>query len=214
MSKFLLTLAAAAVCVSAAAGAASAADLEPLGGTDVSYTAPERTWTGFYLGGLFGYSAGDVEQQPVGTSVEIDGLSAGIYAGYGIQLGNQLVLGVEGDLLASGLDGDGSSSRVDQAFEASIRGRAGVALDQYLLYGTGGLAVADTEVSDATSTDSELIAGYTVGTGVEGQVTDKVTARIEYRYTDYGDNTFDLPSGSTDVGIDNHSVRAGIGFKF
>ena len=41
-----------------------------------------------------------------------------------------------------------------------------------------------------------------------------VTARVEYRYTDYQDETFTLGGGDVDSDFATHSVRAGVGVKF
>ncbi|WP_395588508.1 outer membrane protein, partial [Pseudomonas syringae group genomosp. 7] len=56
--------------------------------------------------------------------------------------------------------------------------------------------------------------GYTVGAGVEAFVTNNITTRLEYRYTDYQSKDYDLDSGSFSRGYDENSVKLGIGVKF
>ena len=56
--------------------------------------------------------------------------------------------------------------------------------------------------------------GWTAGVGAEGYVTDNVTARVEYRYTDYSSKRFDLDSGNVRAGLNDQSVRVGMGYKF
>jgi outer membrane immunogenic protein len=97
----------------------------------------------------------------------------------------------------------------------SLRGRAGYSFNPFMVYATGGVAAADIEYTEAGVSDSNTQLGYTVGGGVEGFITDNVTARVEYRYTDYGSDSYDLGGvGTITSGYDEHSVRAGVGLKF
>ena len=72
----------------------------------------------------------------------------------------------------------------------------------------------DTRNPDDTSSDRKTAVGYTVGAGAETFVANNITARLEYRYTDYGHKDFDLDSGNISRGYDEHSVKVGIGYKF
>ena len=45
-------------------------------------------------------------------------------------------------------------------------------------------------------------------------MTNNVTARLEYRFTDYDKKNFDLDSGNVSRGFDENSVKLGIGVKF
>ena len=87
-------------------------------------------------------------------------------------------------------------------------------MNPFLLYGTAGLALGDVKVSDGTSDESKTNYGYTVGAGVEAFVTNNITTRLEYRYTDYQSKDYDLDSGSFSRGYDENSVKLGIGVKF
>ena len=87
-------------------------------------------------------------------------------------------------------------------------------MDPFLVYGTAGLAVADSELSRAGFSDSETNVGYTVGAGIEAQVFDGVTTRLEYRYSDYGSADYDLGNTAVSSGFDEHSIRAGVALKF
>jgi len=96
----------------------------------------------------------------------------------------------------------------------SLRGRVGYAFDPFLIYGTGGLALANAELSDATSADSNTHVGWTVGAGAEALLTDKIFSRLEYRYSDFGSKDYTLDTGTVSSGFSEHSVTAGIGVKF
>ena len=192
--------------------AADPGQVEPVPAGPAPVTAaPAANWSGYTIGALLGYTWGEVE---AGTeSADIDGFDGGVYIGANYQW-NQFVLGIEADALISGAQGSFPGVSVDQDWSASLRARAGIALDQFLLYGTGGVAVADVEASDATSSDVNTLWGWTLGAGAETMLRDNVTARVEYRYTEYESKTFTLDSGSGDVDLKSHSVRAGVGLKF
>jgi outer membrane immunogenic protein len=148
-----------------------------------------------------------------GRDVSADGFDIGGYAGANYQWG-QFVVGAETDILYPFRDGSSGGLSVEQGLNGSMRARAGIALDRFLVYGTGGLAATDLELSNAGGSDSDVLWGWTAGAGVEGMVTDNLTARIEYRYTDYGDETFTPGGVPTNSDFSNHAIRGGVGFKF
>ena len=87
-------------------------------------------------------------------------------------------------------------------------------MNPVLVYGTAGVAATNLEVSNGAGSDDNTMVGYTVGAGVETFLTENVTARVEYRYSDYGSDDFNLGGTTVSTGYDDHSVRAGIGLKF
>jgi outer membrane immunogenic protein len=132
-----------------------------------------------------------------------------------------------------------------QGADGSIRGRLGYLVTPWtLLYATGGLAIGQvsgsfsyagcqfatcssfgTNVTGAASWSDTRVGG-TVGAGVETQVWTGVKARLEYRYTDYGKISKDVPlatnsltcgsSCGTNAHIDtrafNQRLMVGLGF--
>jgi outer membrane immunogenic protein len=202
------------VAMAAASGSASAADIvnpEPAPAPEIAYETPAQDWSGIYLGVLLGYSFGEADVGGL-PSPDIDGFDGGAYAGYNYQVDN-FVFGVEGDALLSGVDGSTGGVNVEQNWSGSLRARAGYSLESFLLYGTGGLALAGFEASSGGNSDSDTHLGWTIGAGVEGMITENVTARVEYRYTDYEDKTYNL-GAPTSVDPSTNSVRAGVGVKF
>lgn len=169
-------------------------------------------------------------------SIEMDGFVGGLHAGYNWQ-SDSLVLGVEGDIEYADINGDTDILHADndneKAGEArqeidwlgSLRLRAGFAFDRALIYATGGLAVGGVEVSgfidesdfDDSNKDTEW--GWTLGGGFEYALTDELSGRVEYRYTDLGHS--DVEAGGeetpiTQLEFDNtfHAVRAGLSWHF
>lgn len=182
-----------------------------------SYSAPAGSWSGAYLGGAATYDFGKFTGSNNGRDAK--GLGGSVYGGYNMQNG-QIVYGAEADLGYNGEDGsagtaaNGAALTGTQGVNGSIRGRVGYDMNPFLLYGTAGLAVANHEMEDGASNDERIAAGYTVGAGVEAMVTNNITARVEYRYSDYQKRDFELSSGTVSKGFDDHSVKVGMGVKF
>jgi outer membrane immunogenic protein len=184
------TIGAGALALTASAGMAFAADLPtytPPPASQVYNPAPAFSWTGPYLGLTGGYGWG--------TS---SGFKGGGYAGYNFQINPNWVVGVEGDIL-------GSTQRTN-SWDSSVRGRLGYAYDRYLFYGTGGVAFGDVKNGGASSTRT----GWTLGAGVEAALTNNMTARVEYRYTDLGTANV----GGSSISQTSNDLTLGVGFKF
>jgi len=159
-----------------------------------------------------------------------DGLLYGGDLGYDVALGG-VVVGVEGEI-------NGSTGRVDNdPREASnfgfgrvkagrdlyIGGRLGVlATPTTLVYGKVGYTNARLDLTrNDTVTEtgrSFTLDGYRVGAGVEKELSPRTYAKVEYRYSNYGDARLEYPNGgNTDnfsVDTDRHQVVAGVGFRF
>jgi outer membrane immunogenic protein len=215
MSSFRLSLALAALLILPAP--VIAADLvAPEAAAPVA--APSYIWSGPYAGAFVGYNFANFDQSR-GADFDGEGFVGGIYTGFNLQT-NQFVYGIEADVGASGLDAGGYDTATGAPISAdanafgSLRARVGVAYDPFLFFATGGLAVANAELSSNGDEDSNTHFGYTLGAGVEAQVTGNVSTRVEYRYSDYGSKTYDLGPVSTSTGFDEHSIRAGVALKF
>ena len=59
----------------------------------------------------------------------------------------------------------------------------------------------------------EAIWGWTAGVGVEGVISGPVSARVEYRYTDYGEESFSDGDKTIDADISTHTVTIGLNIK-
>ncbi|MBC8130145.1 MAG: porin family protein [Rhizobiaceae bacterium] len=184
----------------------------------VGLTDPVHVWSGPYAGGFVGYSVSDFDQSG-GADFDGEGFVGGVYTGYNFQT-DRLVYGLEADLGYSGLDAGGFDAATGAPLTAdgnafgSLRARVGVAYDPFLFFATGGVAVANTELTSNGVEDDNTHFGYTVGAGVETQVTDDIAARLEYRYSDFESKTYDFGSTATSAGFDENSIRAGLALKF
>jgi outer membrane immunogenic protein len=214
------------VLVSAAAlaffsGSALAADLPAFEPAPIVAPLPAFSWTGFYAGVDAGWAWGEAELNignPDDEEFDVDGWLAGGFIGYNRQF-SSLVVGIEADLEATGIDGDGSDPILgdfdaDVGLQGSVRGRLGFAAGRLLPYVTGGIAAAGVDASsDARGSDDSVEWGWTAGAGADLAVTDRVFIRGEYRYSDLSD--FDNDDGPAELqDLRTHAVRLGVGILF
>ncbi|MFT4118750.1 carbohydrate porin [Bradyrhizobium sp.] len=214
-------------------GAGVAADL-PLKATAARSV---YDWTGFYVGGHFGYGGGSFgpgtnpqPEQGVVLPHSVTGLTGGYQLGYNRQLANRVVLGVEADsTFTSPVDGPAIArapapyhSTLD--YVGTVRGRIGYAFDRFLPYVTGGFAWGHTRINinDADGvTDlfpvGHYQAGWTAGLGLEFAVSGNWSAKAEYDYVALSSHTYDLGSfGLPSVNVDprTHLFKLGLNYHF
>jgi outer membrane immunogenic protein len=217
-----LLVAALALVALAAADRADAADLSLAPLYKAPPMAPAYDWSGFYLGvnggGGWGRSHWDT-----GGRINMSGGLVGGTAGYNWQLG-RAVLGLEGDLDWSGLQGSKTSPlcpfgcTTSDSWLSTVRGRAGYSFDRIMPYVTGGLAVGDIKAgTPGLPGGSSTNAGWTVGGGIEVALPGNWTAKAEYLHVDLG--RFDCGTNCGGTPVDNVSsradiFRAGVNYKF
>jgi outer membrane immunogenic protein len=213
MRTLIATLIASTVSMVAfqAAHAADAIDEVPQAPAS-EYVEPVASgnWAGAYAGGTASWQRGDFQRQ---GDAKANGMGGGLYGGYNMQNG-QLVYGGEADLNYSGVDSKHNGLTAKQGLNGSIRGRVGVDLNPVLVYGTAGVALGNAKLSTPAGSDDKTLVGWTAGVGAETFVTDNITARAEYRYTDYGSKDFRAGGSTISSGYDEHSVKLGMGVKF
>jgi outer membrane immunogenic protein len=211
MRTLIATLMVSAASLAAvSAQAADAVTQIPEAPMAVETAAPAANWSGMYLGGYGAYDWGTVQSR---NDANADGWGGGVYGGYNWQSG-QIVYGAEADLGYNDQKGTSNGVTGEQKLNGSLRARLGYDLNPFMIYGTAGLALADQEVSSAAGSDNKTTAGYTVGAGVETFVTNNITARVEYRYSDFQSKDYNLGGTNVSRGFDDHSVKVGIGVKF
>jgi len=200
--------------------------------------APIFSWTGFYIGLNAGGGFGSSNWTPVAGTIsnfDVSGPMAGGQIGGNYQIG-QFVIGAEGDIdwqNYRGATGAGicapaviGGCAVASSWIATVRGRAGFAVDRALLYITGGGAFTNIKPSTgALPYGGGSEPGWTAGGGVEYAITDNWTAKVEYLYASFQKatcntgscsvgNLFNPPVGPATVGLTENIVRAGVNYKF
>ena len=100
---------------------------------------------------------------------------------------------------------------------ASIRGRAGLAYNSWLFYGTVGAGWAHEKISGningAPFSDKAWLSGWTAGAGVEWAFAPNWSTKLEYQHFGLGTapNTFGtVPTGKVDI----DTLKIGINYLF
>jgi outer membrane immunogenic protein len=236
------------------AGPAMAADLP----VKSSAPPPPPTWTGFYIGLNAGGVSADAGWKnldglevwfPSSSLINTaTGFIGGGQVGYNWQYGHA-VFGLEADMQYTSLNQTTNLQLVpvgpglglvpgavlnDQIkWLATVRGRSGLAVDNVLVYLTGGLAVAQTNHNystpaifdpDDTFSINKTKAGWTVGAGLEYMLWSNWTVRTEVLYADLGKSSttfndadgscFFAPSCRFEVRDTMWIGRLGVNYKF
>ena len=198
-----------AAFVLAATSLACAADL-PMG----SYYSPppeplppSAMWMGPYLGATVGYEWGGVDNSPTHPS----GVVGGIEGGYNWQRGS-FVFGGEADLQLSGADDTISPFEFSNPWFGTLRARGGIALNNVLLYGTGGLAYGSLRADSFNLTESHTTVGWTAGAGVEVLFNPRWSAKAEWLYLQLSDSNFSITGTSNGFGA--NILRVGANYHF
>jgi outer membrane immunogenic protein len=191
-------------------------------------------WTGFYLGGHvgggFANSSWSDPFSGTNNNFSSSGFLGGAQVGANVQF-NALVLGVEGDfsytglgLNGSGIDSIGNGINTDIKWTSTVTGRVGAAFDRLLVYGKGGVALAQdqssfTDVFGNGASSTFMRTGWTVGAGLEYGLTKNWSAKIEYDYLTFGSQGLNFatpttPSYSSNASLGLQEVKAGLNFRF
>jgi outer membrane immunogenic protein len=216
-----LVLAAIALTGAGFAVSAQAADLPYYGSRPPPYSASPAvqpfdcySWAGLYLGGNLGYAWGSVDNNPVKPS----GFVGGVQAGYNWQPSPSWVFGVEGDLQVTGADETFAPWKFSNPWFSTVRGRAGYAFSNILVYGTAGLAFGELRGETFRLSETHASAGWTAGVGAEfgfgqtGLSRGGWSAKVEYLYVDLSNTNFTI------TGVPNGyrfgTLRAGVNYHF
>jgi len=174
----------------------------------------------------------------------------GFQAGYNYQVSPDWLVGIETawswgrgtarfSTLSETSDGFITSNslnyKMQMTWSGDVRGRLGIVKNDWLFYGTGGVAFqqvkvsGNTEYSDEFSisvlgniAQSKVLSGYVIGAGVERMTVDRWTWRLEYLFADFGRQSFDMPFVGTDsvvtftgsrplnIDLQTHTIRVGV----
>jgi outer membrane immunogenic protein len=251
-----LLVATTALVTFAAAGVAGAADMHvkaPL----KAPPPPILSWTGCYIGGNVGGKwaratdtwaaspagfAGPAFISATGSNtMDGSGIIGGGTLGCNYQTSN-VVFGLEGDFDWTSVTGSTDLTTANlgatqiyhsdfaESWLATVRGRLGVTFNSWLVYATGGLAIANISYTDAVffaasrSTDfgaaSSARTGWTVGGGLETMFSGGWSFKAEYLFVDIlgPDFTqvnalFPLATIGTTHELKENIVRAGLNYR-
>jgi outer membrane immunogenic protein len=246
----------------AAAGPAAAADLPSIYKAPVVAPLAVNSWTGCYFGGNAGgvWANSDVIWTPnaaaipnpvsaittqVPTSLDSSGFTGGGQIGCNYQAG-WAVFGLEADLQYTGLSATNSGALAvggianpftqsfDSKWLSTTRGRLGITNGPWLVYATGGLAVANVSYSDSilfpgsgsanAASLSDTRTGWTVGGGVEWAFAPNWSVKAEYLHVDLGTISYTSNNGNVvvfpfstivhDHRLTEDIARVGVNYRF
>ena len=204
----------------------------------VAEPVAETNWSGFYIGGHLGYGwanmsgcydCSDSSSILEAEELDLEGIVGGLHAGYNWQM-DDIVFGIEGDVTFADLkdteDAPDPPEEEEQTGSvdllASVRGRLGIALDDTLIYVTGGIAIPDAEWEE-TGEDSGGVKfgeiGGVVGGGAEYALTESIRLRAEglYYFFDEKEDLSGIDDATSDEAIefdDVFVIRGGVSFYF
>ena len=238
----LIAILTASSALCAASLPALASDFPAAKPVHVAVGNPENSnhdWNGIY-GGLnggyaFGHSKAEyaVVNGAEGAHFDDNGGLAGGQIGFNFQSGN-MVFGFETDIdwshikgstIVDEVKGSRLSGQVD--WFGTVRARIGFAVDNLLIYGTGGFAYGGIKVGlsnyiDSSSpylSSSATATGWTAGGGSEFALNKNWSIKGEYLYVSLGNASFSLNDGNTQVASGKGNtyfnvMRAGLNYKF
>jgi len=223
----------------AASGSAMAADLPvPPGSAPAPvYSRPAAmsgyNWSGLYLGinGGGGWGTSRFDFPGTATSAGSFKTSGGLVgATFGASWQMSIVVfGFEGDFDWARITGSapcpapaaGSSCQTSDSWLGTGRARLGVAVREWLFYGTAGAAFGDVRMSDAPAFLGQTVTrlGWTAGGGIEYGLSQAASVKAEYLHVDLG--TAQCPGGSCAAGTALANVpytaeilRVGLNYRF
>src|SRR5215475_8599118 len=193
-------------------------------------------WTGFYVGAAFGAggTVNKLDSSAPGFSTTFDGAGGSgvlgsVYGGFDYQVSPRGLLGLLAELTYSGFQGSasaqvpGANANVNSntGFGWAALARAGVlASPATLLYLVGGYTgrnlhsdgFATAGGAAASFSNDQTVNGWTIGPGFETMLSRNVSAKLEYRYSQYGRTML----AGTGIGLTpyDHTIRAGVSYRF
>jgi outer membrane immunogenic protein len=169
----------------------------------------QTLWQGPYVGANLGYQWSSI----TGNPTRPNGFTGGVQAGYNWQ-SNQFVFGAETDIQFTGAEDTFAPWKFSNPWFGTLRGRAGIAMSNILIYATGGLAYGSVRLESTLSaaSESKIHPGWVIGAGMEVALTTNWSARAEYLYIDLNDRSY-VQTG-TNNGLESSVVRFGVNYRF
>lgn len=160
------------------------------------------SWAGWIINPDIGFETMSFSGAGGALLKDADGYYAGGYVGRDFEWG-PLVVGASANIAYSWMDGTGAGTdpfdiETRLNYFGLVRGRAGIGLGRFLLYGTAGLAYGDLEIGSGTSGESasQSLTGLAIGGGVEIAWNNSMSLKAEYLTIDFDAATFSsLPAG-------------------
>lgn len=178
---------------------------------DYSRFQPQTDWTGFYAG-----IHGGIAPTKTPNIFSEGAWLGGLQAGYLSQFGSVVVGGeLEGSYSGGQRHKTGGGGELNQYWTGAAKLKAGVALDGTLLYGTAGYGFAQLEPGKNVTSKSEWRGGMLFGAGVEQNLGNGLSVKLEYDQLRLNDVKTVVGGGKGySDSLVNHTVKAGLNMRF
>ena len=166
------------------------------------------SWAGPYVGATLGYEWGRIDNNPTRPN----GVAGGFETGFNWQNGN-FVYGGEADINFSAANDTFAPWQFSNPWFGTVRGRAGIAIDNVLLFGTAGLAYGElTGMASGNLSESHTSLGWVAGFGAEVSFAQNWSAKAEWLYLNLDDRHFSVTAANN--GLAANLVRLGLNYHF
>lgn len=194
--------------------AADAIRAQPMEPVPVVVATPQTNWEGGYTGIYLGGGTNIFKNEFTEGSIKNNSVKLGAYAGWNFQNDN-FVYGVEGDAGYNIVKKKTDQTNAKSGFDGSLRARLGYDMGVVMPYVTAGIAGRQVSFNEGVDSTKKFRVGWTAGVGAETMLTENISARLEYRFSDFGKkdvtfNNFVAPA----VKLQSHDIRIGVGYKF
>jgi outer membrane immunogenic protein len=176
-------------------------------GGSSGYASAAPLYQGLYAGASLGLGIG--ETGPNNTQ----GFLGGLQVGYNFTA-DKLVLGVEADVMLTGINAKSYTYTFTQKWLGSGRVRLGYALNSLMIYGTGGIAFSTMEFQNFNLSESTNMTGWVAGLGAEMFVTQNISLRGEFLHYALGQAEFVSATGPVLATTSTNLIRVGANYKF
>src|SRR5690606_36687553 len=138
----------------------------------------------------------------------------GVVVGKQMQSGN-VVFGVELESsFAEPQHRIGHVGSIQQSWNGNAKGKVGYAFDKTLVYGTAGYGVTRFKAKDNTTSAPGWEGGALIGAGVEQALTGPLSVKVEYDFQRFSDVKSRVNVVEQRNNLKNHSIKAGLNYKF
>jgi outer membrane immunogenic protein len=180
-------------------------------------------FNGPYVGAEFGYQQDKLRSSVTnGAGVVLEdankngsSFSYGGQIGYDFKVSPSFVLGAE--VQATGDTNKVRTGNVtaDAGRTFNMTARAGfLAGERTLVYGKGGWTNTRVTWADGIDSVTSNRDGWLVGAGVEHMITDNISARAEYRYSEYNRLRTDVSGDDLSAKFRRNAVAIGVNYRF
>lgn len=213
-----------------AAAPVSAADLIIDAPAQMYDPAPASGWEGFYIGAFAGGRAGTIVNVPGActgtcvTNIALNGLYAGLTAGYDFQFDQNWVIGtfvtvplVRPTTTAAPTTGvlAGFTWQVSPNWAVAAGARVGYDMGNWMPYALAGIGAANVTVTPSFGTASSAThVGAVLGGGVEYKITDNVSLDGRYMLGLLGSGTYNFGGGASSYTETSHNLSIGVNYRF